>query len=133
MKPSRTFTFAAIAGFVFFSASCSNSLDALENDHPCTKIENSQGIEILCIKTEDSEISIANNSGQIVYYLVIEQRTLALIDIDPDYTTWLSMEVDETATIPYTDIIGYDDSATEAWITWVLGEDETGGSITIEL
>ncbi|WP_158278666.1 hypothetical protein [Rhodohalobacter mucosus] len=102
-------------------------------DENCTNVENPQGVEVLCIGTENSELSIENISGQTVYYLVIEQRTLALIDIDPDYTTWLSMEMDETVTIPYTDIIGYDETATEAWITWVLEEDETGGSITIEL
>jgi len=52
-------------------------------------------------------------------------------DVNPNYTEWHSIPTAETVTIPYEEIQGYDHSATEAWIVWVLEIDKTTDSITI--
>jgi len=129
---SRIILFALIASISFSCSDITQSDDDLSKI-PCIDIKNSQGDDILCIKTINSSIIISNLTEQIIYYLVIEQETLTLIDPDPDYTTWLSIAGGETISMPYEDIIGYNDSATKAWIIWVLGDDETSDSATIEL
>ena len=132
MTMSRIILFALIASISFSCSDITQSDDDLSKI-PCIDIKNSQGDDILCIKTINSSIVISNLTEQIIYYLVIEQETLTLIDPDPDYTTWLSIAGGETISMPYEDIIGYNDSATKAWIIWVLGDDETSDSATIEL
>ena len=132
MTMSRIILFALIASISFSCSDITQSDDDLSKI-PCIDFKNSQGDDILCIKTINSSIIISNLTEQIIYYLVIEQETLTLIDPDPDYTTWLSIAGGETISMPYEDIIGYNESATKAWITWVLGDNEASDSATIEL
>lgn len=132
MTISRFILFTLITSISFSCAIITESEDD-SSDIPCIDIKNSQGEDILCIKTNNSSIFISNLSDQIIYYLAIEQETSTLIDLDPDYTTWHSIAGGKSTSIPYEDIIGYDNSATEAWIIWVLGDDETSDSITIKL
>lgn len=128
----RVFIFTLIASI---SVSCSDitEYEIDLSEIPCIDIQEFQEDEILCIKVNNSNIYFSNLTEHIIYYLVVEQETSTLIDLDPDYTTWHSISGGETATVPYEDIIGYKDSATEAWIIWVLGDNESSGFVTISL
>ena len=115
-------TSVAISGAIFSLVifSCSSAVDTF-------------GDEVLSIQTKNSTVVLTNNSDQIVYYVIVESKTATLIDLNPNYLEWPSIEPDSKLTIPYDEIMGYKDSANKAWITWGTGENGTGNSQTFRL
>ena len=93
--------------FLFSSLilSCSNSVDSLNTD-------------ILKIETRNSAVLFTNNSDERIHYVLVEAKTAARIYLSPNYAEWPSIEAGSSTRISYEDIMGYEDSSTEAWITW---------------
>lgn len=113
----RTFLILTIVSTSLF-LSCSSSVDSF-------------GDEILNIDTNNSTVILSNNSHQIVYYVLVESETANLIDLNPNVIEWPSIEAGTKVTIPYEEIMGYEDSSNDAWITWA--NVDSANSHTIKL
>lgn len=112
--------FVCVTVFVaFVFLSCKSSVDSI-------------GDENLSITTKNSTVILSNNSNQIIHYLLLEAETATLIDLDPNYV-WPSIEADSSVTIPYNEIMGYNESANEVFIIWGLDGSRSEYSLTFKL
>lgn len=66
------------------------------------------------IATNGSSVTLSNTSSQVIYYVLIEAETAALVDLAP-MSEWPTISPRSAITIRYTDIMGYTESSTEAY------------------
>lgn len=69
---------------------------------------------LLEIRPDGDNFVIKNTSRATVYYLIIESNMAAVIDLDPNYTNWPSIEASESVTLPYENVSGYTDGSESA-------------------
>ncbi len=105
------------ASFIFLS--CNGSVDSL-------------GDENLSITTKESTVILTNNSGEVIHYILLEYETSTLVDLDPD-AEWSTIEANSKVSIPYSEIMGYQESSDEAFIMWGIGERSSGNSFKFKL
>ncbi len=105
------------ASLLFFS--CSNtSVDSFSD-------------EKLRILAKKPQITLTNKSEKTIYYVIIESETANLVDLDPDYRKWPSIEAGSELVINYNQIMGYEESSERAWIYW--SDDKYGDSYLMKL
>ena len=90
------------------------------------------GDENLSITTKNSTVILSNNSDEVVYFMLLESETAALVDLAPD-AEWPSIEAGTKKSIPYNEITGYTESSDEAFIMWGIGKQSSGNSQTFKL
>jgi hypothetical protein len=90
--------------FSFLFLSCEYSVDSL-------------GDENLRITTNQMNVLLTNTSDEKLEFILLEYETSTLIDLGPD-TQWPVIEVNSTLRVPYSEIMGYQSSSTEAFIMW---------------
>lgn len=105
------------ASFIFLS--CNSSVDSL-------------GDENLSISTKKSAVILTNNSNKVVHYILLEYETSTLVDLDPN-AEWPTIEANSKVSIPYSEIMGYEESSDEAFIMWGLGNRSSSNSKKFEL
>ena len=110
----KLFHFAFLASL--FCLSCKSSVDSLSDDN-------------LSITTEQTAVILTNNSNQVVHYILLEYEISTWIDLDPN-VEWPTIEANSKVTIPYSEIMGYQESSNEAFIMWRLGERSSSNSLT---
>ena len=104
----------------FLALSCNSTVDSL-------------GDENLNIKTKNSAVILSNKSEKVIYYVLMESELATRVDIHPDFTSWPSIKAGAKITIPYSEIMGYEKSSKEAWITWQMEGGGSGGSLNFKL
>lgn len=107
----------AFASFLFLS--CNSSVDSI-------------GDENLSITTKESAVIITNNTDEVVHFILLEYETSTLIDLAPD-TEWPTIEANSKVSIPYSKIMGYQESADEAFIMWGIGMRSSGNSLKFKI
>jgi len=109
--------FAVYASFILLS--CNNSMDSL-------------GGENFNIATEKSAVLLTNNSDEVVHYFLLEYETSTLVDLHPD-AEWPTIEANSKVSIPYSEIMGYQESSNKAFIMWGFGKRSSGNSQAFKL
>lgn len=108
---------SVFASFIFLS--CNSSVDSF-------------GDENLSITTKESAVIITNHSNKVVHYILLEYETSTLVDLDPN-AEWPSIEAGAKVSIPYSEIMGYQESSNEAFLRWGIGEPSSGNSLKFKL
>lgn len=108
---------SVIASFIFLS--CNSSVDSLDDEN-------------LSITTKESAVILANNSDEIIHYILLEYQTSTLIDLDPN-AEWPTIEGNSKVSIPYSKIMGYQESSAEAFIMWGIEKRSFGNSLKFKL
>ena len=109
--------YAVFASFIFLS--CNSSVDSL-------------GDENLNITTEKSAVILTNNSDEVVHYILLEYETSTLVDLDPN-AEWPTIEANSKVSIPYSEVMGYQEASEEAFIMWGVGNQSSGNSLKFKL
>lgn len=108
---------SVIASFIFLS--CNSSVDSL-------------GDENLSITTKESAVILTNNSDEVIHYILLEYETSTLVDLDPN-AEWPVIEGNSKVSIPYSEIMGYQESSDEAFIMWGIEKRSSGNSLKFKL
>ncbi len=98
----------------------------------CSKSVDPFGDEFLRIATNNSTVILQNTSDLDIHYAIIESETATRVDLAP-ISEWPTVEAGSKLTIPYDDIMGYTESATEAIVMWGPGNGHGFRSITVKL
>lgn len=77
-----------------------------------------------------SSVTLSNSSSQVIYYVLIEAETAALIDLAP-MSKWPTIAPRSAITIQHSDIMGYTESSTEAYFMWRAKKGPSGSSMRI--
>ena len=79
------------------------------------------------------DLYLYNETNRTIYYIVIEQNELALIDLAlGDHSDWPKIPAGKKAEIPFSEIAFYDEGDTNVWVYWTTDDDDTG-SFTVSL
>ncbi|WP_020403786.1 hypothetical protein [Gracilimonas tropica] len=108
---------SVFASFIFLS--CNSSVDSL-------------GDENLSITTKESAVILTNNSDEVIHYILLEYETSTLVDLDPN-AEWPTIEGNSKVSIPYSEIMGYQESSDEAFIMWGIEKRSSGNSLKFKL
>jgi hypothetical protein len=90
------------------------------------------GDDAVRVTTSNSAVTIINTTSHVVYYVLIEAETATLVDLAP-MSEWPTIEPRSEITIQYVDIMGYSETATEAYFMWRTKKGPSGASMTIRL
>lgn len=108
---------AVLCSFIFLS--CNNSVDSL-------------GDESLSIVTKESAVILTNNSDEVLHYILLEYEMSTVVDLDPN-AEWPAIEANSKISIPYSDIMGYQESSKNAFIMWGIEKRSLGNSLKFKL
>lgn len=108
---------SVFASFIFLS--CNSTVDSL-------------GDENLNIAKKESAVILTNNSDGVIHYILLEYETSTLVDLDPN-AEWPTIEANSKVSVPYSKIMGYQESAKEAFIMWGIDKRSSGNSLKFKL
>lgn len=74
---------------------------------------------------------LRNASAVRVHYVAVEQETAALLDLNPDVTTWASVAPGQEKRVPYSEVNGYERGAEKVVVHWATAEPRTAGHLVV--
>lgn len=70
------------------------------------------------VEAASGHVTLRNESDAVIHYVLVEEETSGLIDLYFDPEAWPAVAAGSVHRVPYEDITGYSDRATEARVHW---------------
>jgi hypothetical protein len=70
------------------------------------------------VQAAQGQVALENQSDAAIHYVLVEEGTSALVDLNPDPETWPTLAAGAVKSVPYREIEGYSEDATEVRVYW---------------